>query len=119
MLLYIKKTSSNFNFDFSNFYSFVKRFLTSFYWSFLDRTNKRVFVFNSKFKSLYSIYNSAKFFNSTLLKQAFVNRFFFSCMEVRKNFSLSLRRFLNGSKFNHNFFFIFRFLPRVKVLKNQ
>lgn len=117
MLRYMKKTENNFNMNFLNFYNFVRRFLTSFYWSYLDRSNKRVFSFNSKFKNLYSIYNTSKFLNFTLLKNVFVNRFFFSCMEHRK-FSLSVfKQFLNISKNGSNFFFIFRFLSRSKMIR--
>ena len=114
MLNYMKKTEKKFNLNFLNFYNFIKKFLTSFYWHFLDRTKKRIFVFNSKYKSLYGIYHIAKFFNFTLLKQVFVNRFFFSCMEHRKYSLLSFKHFLNVSKFNNNFFFIFRFLSKGK-----
>jgi hypothetical protein len=113
----MKKTERNFNMNFLNFYNSVKQFLTSLYWSFLDRKNKRAFIFNSKYKNLYSIYNTAKFLNFTLLKQVFVDRFFFSCMEHRKISLASFKQFLNVYKLNNNFFFIFRFLSRGKMLK--
>jgi hypothetical protein len=116
MLRYMKSSEKRFNIGFSSFYNFVKCFLTSSYWSCLDRTNRRIFIFNSKYKSLYGIFNSSKFFNFILLKHTIVNRFFFTFMEQRKNSLIAFKPIFNSSIFSNNFFFIFRFLSKKRYI---
>lgn len=85
--------------NFFSFFQYAKRLFSGLYWYTLNTNQKKIFVFNDKYKPVYQLSAFFLFFNYSVFKHTDIFNYF---LKINNKFNLSgVKRFLN---YNTNFY---------------